>query len=171
MVDRYPTLEGKFLAEVALSVRFYLDFHRRIYSYTGSHIRLHVLHARRLCRLRSMGECDRGFGMVMEEHEKVFSQGRRLPDITGTHLIRSAQNERLVPSADGHDTRTQYDPSVHSTTGMTTVSLPNYPQVTLDNRTIKASKQLGGDFKFNLDDNDGSVLGLSGYPFHCIPLA
>ncbi|KAJ3520042.1 hypothetical protein NMY22_g12921 [Coprinellus aureogranulatus] len=71
------------------------------------------------------------------------------------------KNERIVPSADGHDTHGQYDPSVHGTTGPVQVSLPNYPQVSLDSRTMEASKQLGPDFKFNLDHNNGTELGLS----------
>lgn len=103
--------------------------------------------------------------------KKYFLKVTISHDITNTHPTFSAQNERLVPPADGHDTRGQYDPSVHSTTGMTMVSLPNYPQITLDNRTIEASKQLGGDFKFNLDDNDGSELGLSGCSLCRFPLA
>ncbi|KAJ3533122.1 hypothetical protein NMY22_g7465 [Coprinellus aureogranulatus] len=78
-----------------------------------------------------------------------------------THSFLPWQSERLVPSADGHDTRGQYDPSVHGTSGPLQVSLPNYPQTSLDGRAIEASKQLGPEFKFNLDHNDGTELGLN----------
>ncbi|KAJ3505382.1 hypothetical protein NMY22_g17606 [Coprinellus aureogranulatus] len=54
-----------------------------------------------------------------------------------------------------------YDPSVHGTSGPVQVSLPNYPQASLDSRAIEASKQLGEEFKFNLDHNDGTELGLN----------
>jgi len=69
------------------------------------------------------------------------------------------KNEKWTPPADGHDTTGQFDPSVHSNTGINAVSLPGYPQA-IDEKVIQASKELGGDFKFNLDMNDGDELGL-----------
>ncbi|KAF7375565.1 Choline dehydrogenase, mitochondrial [Mycena sanguinolenta] len=53
-------------------------------------------------------------------------------------------NEKFVASADGHNTTGQYDPSLHSTTGMTT-------------------QELSEDWPFNLDMNSGSMLGI-GWP-------
>ncbi|KAJ2920933.1 hypothetical protein H1R20_g16162, partial [Candolleomyces eurysporus] len=70
------------------------------------------------------------------------------------------KNERWVPPADGHNTTGQFDPTVHSRDGNTLVSLPSYNQTATDGRTIEATKQLGPDFKFNLDLNSGYPLGV-----------
>ncbi|KAJ2920935.1 hypothetical protein H1R20_g16160, partial [Candolleomyces eurysporus] len=70
------------------------------------------------------------------------------------------KNERWVAPADGHNTTGQFDPTVHSRDGMTMVSLPSYNQTATDGRTIEATKQLGQEFKFNLDMNSGNPLGV-----------
>ncbi|KAF9265032.1 alcohol oxidase, partial [Marasmius fiardii PR-910] len=70
-----------------------------------------------------------------------------------------AKNERWTPPADGHDTTGQYNPSVHSTTGVNGVSLPGWPRP-IDDSVIQASQQLGNEFAFNLDHNSGNELGL-----------
>ncbi|ESK86158.1 aryl-alcohol oxidase [Moniliophthora roreri MCA 2997] len=69
------------------------------------------------------------------------------------------KNEKYVPPADGHDTAGQFDPSIHSLTGMNSVSLPGYPQP-IDERVLATSEELGGEFAFNLDHNTGYHLGL-----------
>ncbi|KAK7051308.1 hypothetical protein VNI00_004808 [Paramarasmius palmivorus] len=69
------------------------------------------------------------------------------------------KNEKYVPPADGHDTTGEYDPSIHSVTGMNSVSLPGYPRP-IDDRVLAASEELGGEFAFNLDHNTGHHLGL-----------
>uniref|UniRef100_A0A0W0FNW9 Glucose-methanol-choline oxidoreductase N-terminal domain-containing protein n=1 Tax=Moniliophthora roreri TaxID=221103 RepID=A0A0W0FNW9_MONRR len=69
------------------------------------------------------------------------------------------KNEKLVLPADGHNTTGQFDPRVHSLTGINSVSLPGYSQ-SIDERVIAASEELGGEFAFNLDFNSGNQLGL-----------
>ncbi|KIK60427.1 hypothetical protein GYMLUDRAFT_43738 [Collybiopsis luxurians FD-317 M1] len=71
-----------------------------------------------------------------------------------------AKNERWTAPADHHDTSGQYDPSIHSTTGITSVSLTGFP-LPIDPLGLEASKELGGIFAFNLDYNSGNPLGLS----------
>ncbi|KXN85629.1 Choline dehydrogenase, mitochondrial [Leucoagaricus sp. SymC.cos] len=69
------------------------------------------------------------------------------------------KNERWTKPADQHDTDGQFDPSVHSTSGMTFVSLPGFPQE-IDSMVISTTKQLNQEFPFNLDMNSGKPLGL-----------
>ncbi|KAJ7240674.1 pyranose dehydrogenase [Mycena rebaudengoi] len=71
------------------------------------------------------------------------------------------KNERWSPPADHHDTTRQYNPGVHSTTGVTSVSLAGfrYPAASL---VLEATKQLP-EFPFNLDMNSGKLLGVSWY--------
>ncbi|EAU85704.2 pyranose dehydrogenase [Coprinopsis cinerea okayama7 len=69
------------------------------------------------------------------------------------------KNEKWAVSADGHDTTGQYDPKVHGTDGMVSVSVVGAPQ-TVDAKVIQASKELGGDYAYVLDMNDGNQLGI-----------
>lgn len=69
------------------------------------------------------------------------------------------QNEKWTAPADGHDTTGQYDPSIHSTTGVTSFSLSGHHQA-LDPMVFQAGQELGGIFDFKLDYNDGRPLGL-----------
>ncbi|KAG6813051.1 hypothetical protein H0H92_014323 [Tricholoma furcatifolium] len=69
------------------------------------------------------------------------------------------KNERWTAPADNHNTTGQFDPSVHSFTGINSVSLSGFP-TPIDGRVINATTQLGPDFKFNLDMNSGTPLGL-----------
>ncbi|KAF8873117.1 aryl-alcohol-oxidase from pleurotus Eryingii [Infundibulicybe gibba] len=69
------------------------------------------------------------------------------------------KSERLVPSTDGHDTSGQVNASVHGF-GPVQISLPNFP-TEIDNRVIDASKELGGEFPFNLDMQSGNSIGIS----------
>ncbi|KAF8888882.1 hypothetical protein BD779DRAFT_1672187 [Infundibulicybe gibba] len=63
-------------------------------------------------------------------------------------------------ASDGHNITGQFDPTVHGFNGITSVTLSGFPSPT-DGRVMNASAELGGDFKFNLDYNSGSELGLS----------
>ncbi|KAF7431008.1 hypothetical protein PC9H_006723 [Pleurotus ostreatus] len=69
------------------------------------------------------------------------------------------RNEKWTAPADGHDTTGQYDPSIHSTTGVTSFSLSGHRQA-LDPMVFQAGQELGGIFDFKLDYNDGRPLGL-----------
>ena len=75
-----------------------------------------------------------------------------------SHLLPFAKHEKIVPSADGHDTIGQYTPANHGTKGTLLVSLPGYSQ-TIDAMAIAATKQLP-EFPFNPDMGGGDVLGL-----------
>ncbi|KAF9447311.1 GMC oxidoreductase [Macrolepiota fuliginosa MF-IS2] len=70
------------------------------------------------------------------------------------------KNEKLESPADNHDVKGEFDPAVHSSTGKVAVTLPNDLSPAVDAATLKASKELGGDFQFNLDMNSGKPLGL-----------
>ncbi|CAL1711877.1 unnamed protein product [Somion occarium] len=70
------------------------------------------------------------------------------------------KTSRLVPSADGHDTIGQVDPSVHGY-GPVQVSVPGF-ELPTDSITETASRELGGRFAFNVDFNSGNFVG-TGY--------
>ncbi|KAF8962410.1 hypothetical protein BDZ97DRAFT_1939825 [Flammula alnicola] len=69
-------------------------------------------------------------------------------------------HEKFVPPVDGHNTTGQYIPSLHSTTGVTSVSLPGFNQ-TIDPRVIATTQQLA-EFPFNEDMSGGDqpLLGI-----------
>lgn len=69
------------------------------------------------------------------------------------------KNERWTSPADQHNTKGQFDPSVHSSSGMTFVSLPGFSQE-VDDMVIQTTEQLNHEFPFNLDMNSGNPLGL-----------
>ncbi|KAK7052417.1 pyranose dehydrogenase 3 [Favolaschia claudopus] len=69
------------------------------------------------------------------------------------------KNERWTAPADHHDTRGQYNPRVHSSTGKTGVSLPGY-RWPVGSRVMQTTKELSDDFPFNLDYNSGNPLGV-----------
>ncbi|KAF9075441.1 aryl-alcohol oxidase [Rhodocollybia butyracea] len=69
------------------------------------------------------------------------------------------RNERWTTPADHHNTTGQYDPAIHSLTGINAVSLAGFPQ-SINENIIQASTELGGIFDFNLDMNSGTPLGL-----------
>lgn len=70
------------------------------------------------------------------------------------------KQERFQPPVDDHNTTGQFDPSVHSLTGMVPISISGFQHPTVDSITLQATKELGGEFKFNLDMNSGSPLGI-----------
>ncbi|KAJ6460927.1 alcohol oxidase [Mycena sanguinolenta] len=69
------------------------------------------------------------------------------------------KNERWTEPADHHDTQGQFNPLVHSTTGKMGVSLPGFSWPA-GNRVLQTTKELPGDFPFNLDYNSGNLLGV-----------
>ncbi|KAJ7243049.1 pyranose dehydrogenase [Mycena rebaudengoi] len=70
------------------------------------------------------------------------------------------KNEKWTSPADLHDTRGQFDPSVHSTRGMTAVSLNGSPWPEYQQRVLQVTKELPDEFPFNLDMNSGRPLGV-----------
>lgn len=69
------------------------------------------------------------------------------------------KNELWTAPMDGHNTTGQFDPSVHSSIGINAVSLSGFP-TPIDLRVVNATRELGGDFHFNLDMNSGKPLGV-----------
>ncbi|KDR73180.1 hypothetical protein GALMADRAFT_125264 [Galerina marginata CBS 339.88] len=69
------------------------------------------------------------------------------------------KNELWTPPADKHNIAGQFDPALHSTTGINSVSLAGFPHP-IDNRVIETTKQLSKEFPFNLDMNSGNHLGI-----------
>lgn len=83
------------------------------------------------------------------------------------HLTHRVQNEKWEPPADRHNTTGQFNPSVHSLTGINAVSLGGFPQ-SIDSMVFQAVDELGGIFHFNEDYNSGTPLGFSGYLFQTV---
>ncbi|KAK0491668.1 GMC oxidoreductase-domain-containing protein [Armillaria novae-zelandiae] len=73
------------------------------------------------------------------------------------------KNERFAVPADHHNITGQYNPVVHSSNGVNSVSLPEYPRAT-DERVIQATMDLAVEFPFNLDYNSGYQLGIGWAP-------
>ncbi|KAJ3743272.1 pyranose dehydrogenase [Lentinula detonsa] len=71
-----------------------------------------------------------------------------------------ALNERFEPPADRHNITGQFDPSVHSFTGINSVTLPGFP-TDIDTMVFNAVHELGGAFRYNEDYNSGSPLGFA----------
>lgn len=71
-----------------------------------------------------------------------------------------SQNEKWSPPADHHNTQGQFDPSVHSTHGITSVSLGGFQWRTFNQHVIQTTKELPDVFPFDLDMNSGQPLGV-----------
>lgn len=71
----------------------------------------------------------------------------------------TAQSENWTQPADGRPISGEFDPSAHSTTGVTPVSLPGFP-TPIDDRILQVSHDLSDEFPFNEDANSGTPLGL-----------
>ncbi|KAG2022259.1 aryl-alcohol oxidase [Coprinopsis cinerea AmutBmut pab1-1] len=69
------------------------------------------------------------------------------------------RNERWVNPPGNRSTVGEYDPRFHSLTGKTAVSLAWDGATEFDRRALE-NTQLQDEIKFNLDMNDGSILGL-----------
>ncbi|KAF7349944.1 GMC oxidoreductase [Mycena venus] len=70
------------------------------------------------------------------------------------------ENEKWTPPADHHDTRGQFNPAVHSTDGINSVSLDGYPWPIFQNHVIQTTREFPEEFSFNLDFNSGQMLGV-----------
>lgn len=80
-----------------------------------------------------------------------------------------SQNEKWSPPADHHNTQGQFDPSVHSTHGITSVSLGGFQWRTFNQHVIQTTKELPDVFPFDLDMNSGQPLGVGMTVFDVIP--
>ncbi|KAF8582565.1 GMC oxidoreductase [Ramaria rubella] len=69
------------------------------------------------------------------------------------------KNEKWTEPTDHHNTTGQFNPAVHSFTGINSVSLAGFAYP-IDNMVIQATQQLSEEFPFNLDMNSGSPLGV-----------
>ncbi|KAJ7461961.1 aryl-alcohol oxidase [Mycena latifolia] len=69
------------------------------------------------------------------------------------------KNEKWSHPADNHSTAGEFNPVVHSTAGMNSVTLSGFPQP-IDGRLVKTTQQLETEFAFNLDMNSGNPLGI-----------
>ncbi|KAH6904171.1 aryl-alcohol oxidase [Coprinopsis sp. MPI-PUGE-AT-0042] len=69
------------------------------------------------------------------------------------------KGEKWSRPSDGHDTTGKYDPAFHSDNGLLGTSLSGVRKV-VDDKLLNASLELGGEFKYELDMNDGVSLGI-----------
>ncbi|KAF9002950.1 aryl-alcohol-oxidase from pleurotus Eryingii [Cyathus striatus] len=74
------------------------------------------------------------------------------------------KNERIVPSVNGRNSTGLYDPSIHGTSGILDVSLPNWTYET-DPRVVAATNELDGPFAPVLDYNSGKPLGVGWFQY------
>ncbi|KAF9451443.1 GMC oxidoreductase [Macrolepiota fuliginosa MF-IS2] len=70
------------------------------------------------------------------------------------------KNEKWTEPADHHNTTGQFDPSLHSTSGINSVSLAGFPRPNIDPRIIQTTQELPDEFPFNEDMNSGNHLGV-----------
>ncbi|KAK1232581.1 hypothetical protein PQX77_004292 [Marasmius sp. AFHP31] len=92
----------------------------------------------------------RGSSQIYDRDEK-WSWENLMP-----YILR---NEKLTPFMDGHDTFKQVNVSIHGYSGLVADSLANFPS-SLDPKVIAAIQELGDEFPYNLDMNDGNELGV-----------
>ncbi|KAF8580298.1 GMC oxidoreductase [Ramaria rubella] len=69
------------------------------------------------------------------------------------------KNEKWTEPVDHHDTTGQFDPAVHSFTGINSVSLAGFAYP-IDGMVIQTTQELSDEFPFNLDMNSGNPLGV-----------
>ncbi|KAJ6483607.1 alcohol oxidase [Mycena vitilis] len=70
------------------------------------------------------------------------------------------KTEKWTPPADHHNTLGQFNPDVHRTDGINSVSLNGYPWPIFEHHVIQTTKELPEEFPFNLDFNSGQMLGV-----------
>ncbi|KAJ6578050.1 aryl-alcohol oxidase precursor [Mycena capillaripes] len=70
------------------------------------------------------------------------------------------KNEKWTPPADHHKTAGQFNPLIHSLTGINSVSLPGFSHGQFDSRIIATTQENPNLFPFNLDMNSGRPLGV-----------
>ncbi|KAJ7135916.1 aryl-alcohol oxidase precursor [Mycena epipterygia] len=69
------------------------------------------------------------------------------------------KNEKWTQPADQHNTTGQFNPLLHGTTGINSVSLPGFSHGQFDTRIIATTQENPEAFPFNLDMNSGKPLG------------
>ncbi|KAJ7471203.1 aryl-alcohol oxidase-like protein [Mycena galericulata] len=70
------------------------------------------------------------------------------------------KNEKWTEPADHHDTRGQFNASVHSIDGINSVSLNGYAWPIFDQHVLETTQEFSDEFPFNLDFNSGRMLGV-----------
>ncbi|KAF7330657.1 GMC oxidoreductase [Mycena sanguinolenta] len=70
------------------------------------------------------------------------------------------QNEKWTEPADHSQTRGHFNPAVHSTDGINSVSLSGFHWPIFENQIIQTTRELPNEFPFNLDFNSGEMLGV-----------
>ncbi|KAJ7796720.1 pyranose dehydrogenase [Mycena olivaceomarginata] len=70
------------------------------------------------------------------------------------------KNEKWTEPADHHDTRGQFNRSVHSTDGINSVSLNGYRWPIFEHHVLQTTREFSDEFPFNLDFNSGEMLGV-----------
>lgn len=96
----------------------------------------------------------------MEQYAKILSQGTStFVSYSKLQLNAHTQNEKWSEPADKHNTSGQFDPRVHSLTGLNSVSLAGFPR-SYNDRVLQAIKEQGDSLPFNLDYNSGNPLGM-----------
>ncbi|KAF7375803.1 GMC oxidoreductase [Mycena sanguinolenta] len=70
------------------------------------------------------------------------------------------KNEKWTPPADKHDTHGEFNPAVHSTYGINSVSLSGSRWPIFENQVIQTTREFPEEFPFNLDYNSGEPLGV-----------
>ncbi|KAF7358832.1 hypothetical protein MSAN_01222800 [Mycena sanguinolenta] len=70
------------------------------------------------------------------------------------------KNEKWTPPADHHETRGQFNPAFHSTSGINSVSLSGSRWPIFENHVLQTTREFSEEFPFNLDFNSGEMLGV-----------
>ena len=96
----------------------------------------------------------------------LFPKGQHPPFLPSWYCVFIIlQNEIFVSPADHHNITGQYDPAVHSKTGINSVSLYGFPQA-IDSRVIQTTQQVA-EFPFRLDYNSGEHIGIGMFSSSC----
>ncbi|KAJ7243034.1 alcohol oxidase [Mycena rebaudengoi] len=115
-------------------------------------------------RARTLGGCSAHNGMFYTRGSREdFDRYAQVTGDAGWSWDRLLpyffKNEKWTEPADHHDTRGQYDPRVHGTKGMVSVSLAGY-EWPASRRVTQATREFPEQFPFNLDTNAGNPLGI-----------
>ncbi|KAJ7256692.1 pyranose dehydrogenase [Mycena rebaudengoi] len=121
-------------------------------------------------RAHMLGGCSEHNGMIYTRGSA--DDFNRYADLTGEPgwswdriLPYFFKNEKFSAPEDHHNIQGQFDPSVHSTKGITSVSLPGLDWPIFYHKVLQTTKELPEEFPFNLDPNSGKPLGLGWLQF------
>ncbi|KAJ7843443.1 glucose dehydrogenase short protein [Mycena olivaceomarginata] len=112
-------------------------------------------------RARILGGCTAHNGMIYTRGSA--EDFNRYAAVTGDSwmvLGQSPPNEKWTEPADHHDTRGQFNRSVHSTDGINSVSLSGYRWPIFEHHVLQTTREFSDEFPFNLDFNSGEMLGV-----------